>query len=175
MLPAFHDHDKLRISTMPACVGIFSFLFFLQSGTDVWWLLQHVSHKHRTVLLNTPMVSGQPPTKTHSTRNVKCGQKPTVAVEADATRSRDGGRWHIRTPTGFDNCLPGRAKRGNAGVHGKTPVHEQHEPAAPWHDNSESSGCATLAPLFKRRSLYYIAARAPFTQTRPHELIQERW
>lgn len=151
MLPAFHDHDKLFISTIPQC--IFSFFFFFSQAQmfgdsfNMWVINTEQSY------LNTPMVSGQPPTKTH-TRNVQCGQKPTVAVEAGATRSRDGGRWHIRTPTGFDNCLPCRAKRGNAGVHGKTPVHEQHEPAAPWHNNSGSSGCATLAPLFKRRSLY---------------------
>lgn len=125
----------------------FSQAQMLGDSSNMWVINTEQSY------LNTPMVSGQPPTKTH-TRNAHCGQKPTVAVEAGATRSRDGGRWHIRTPTGSNNCLPGRAKQGNAGVHGKTPVHEQHEPA-PWHNNGGSSGCTTLAPLFKRRSLYY--------------------
>lgn len=137
---------ELESGRASMCGFFFSQAQMLGDSSNMWRINTEQSY------LNTPMVGSQPPTKTH-TCYVHCGQKPTVTVEAGATRSRDGGRWHIRMPTGSDNCLLGRAKRGNAGVHGKAPVHEQHEPE-PWQRNSVRSGFATLAPLFKRTSLY---------------------
>lgn len=130
-----HNIPPTEPQTLPVIVVVFSQVQMLD-----------ISSRTQYSYLNTLMVGGKPLTKTHMHSSNR-GQKPTVLVEGNAMQTRDRGWWHIRTPTGSDNCLPGCAKRGNAGVQGKAPVHQQHEPAH-WHKSNGHSRCATLSLLY---------------------------